>query len=839
MKRHLIVSLIIGLSACSVRAQNSPLGGLPPVPELGDGGKKEDKGLVRRMKDRQKANDEQQKRQQVARQEARKRKNGVVGDLVRRPTVREQGEEPARAMRSPNSVPGQITLPDDPLTPSGVQLKPFGAEDMFETEEVTEEAIVELPPMPDYRTPQQKSWIERYREAKVAEHDARHEAIVKKQEAEEQAKKAAMIRRTPPDPSTALVQVERQQALYGYNGAPVAPETPNGRQLQSFNQGSRYVQDNQLVYTGARPVRPQTRWIERGINPGATPGDGGSKWEWRNPFAPNPGGSRDYEVTPLEGGTGFQSSAAPVDDGTPLVSSLRGIRIVGGTRDVTKAGLGGINGIVVSEGVILPEKAESALAAYLGQSLTLGTLNQLVRDTVIAYRNSDMPVIDVLVPEQEVTSGVLQLVIIEGRVGDVLVEGVEGGTAALLASQVRLDRGDVIKESVLLDDLNWMNKHPFRRVDLVYSPGAEYGTTDIILRADQIKAMSAYLGYEDSGNEILGRDRFIAGASWAGPLFFSEESILSYQFTTNLESESELLGHSAVFSSYLPWRHQFTLLGAYVESDAVINIDGQELATGGLNQQLSARYAVPIKSIGSWTHEFEVGMDFKSSNSDLTFNSLEVFDTTSEIVQFTVGYNAQATDSTGTTRIDSEIVVSPGDMTSKATDEIYEQQRALASSDYIYGRIMAERQQNLPKQWQLIGRVQAQASGSNLLPSETLGAGGYDSVRGFEQRIARGDNGFVGTLELRTPSISPSRLLGFYNARDAAVALVFLDYANLVSSDKLPNEESVSLGSVGAGFRYQLDDNVTFRLDYGAQVVEEGFDDGETGRLHIGARATF
>ncbi|NNE91993.1 MAG: ShlB/FhaC/HecB family hemolysin secretion/activation protein [Verrucomicrobiales bacterium] len=842
MERLLITAaLLAGLTLpASVMAQDlSPLGDLPPVPNLSTGNDK-DKNLVNRMKDRRKAAEDQNKRRQIANQESRKRKSATGKDQVRKAGTPgpSNAEKPAQARRMGNQVPGQITAPPESMTPSGTRLKPFGAEDFWQGEELPpEENIIDLPELPDLRTPAQKSWMDKYREARVAKFEARHEQLEREKEAAEKAKKMAAIKRRPPDPSTALVKVQRQPVLYDYNGVPIIPETPTGHKLKAFNQNARYVQDNQLVFQGQRPPRPQTTWINRGLSPGA--GDPqASKWEWKNPFAAGPSGNTSYDVSGLGDGGAGAPVIVPQEDNTPLMDQLRGIRIVSGTRDVQKGGLGGVSGIV-NEGVNLPEKAEAALAAYLGQSLTLGTLNQMVRDTVVAYRESDLPVIDVLVPEQEVTSGVLQLVIIEGRIGDIMVEGVSGATADLLASYIRLERGEVIRESVLLDDLNWMNKHPFRRVDLVYAPGADYGSTDIILRTEELKEWHLYTGYDNSGNAILGEGRFTAGASVLGPLFFSEENIFSYQYTSNIANDSDLIGHSAVFSSYLPWRHVFTILGAYVESEAVIPIDGDELATGGRNQQLSARYDIPLPSLGKWGHDFELGVDFKSSNSALSFNTLEVFDSTSEIVQFSLGYNARRNDRRGAWTIDSELVISPGDMTSKATDEVYETQRALASSDYIYGRIMAEREQNLPKQWQLIGRVQAQASGANLLPSETLGAGGYDSVRGFEQRIARGDNGFVGTAELRTPPVSPARLAGFYNARDALVGLVFFDYANLVSSEKLPMEESLTLGSVGVGLRYQLDDNFSLRLDYGEQLIEEGFEDGERGRFHVGARATF
>lgn len=348
------------------------------------------------------------------------------------------------------------------------------------------------------------------------------------------------------------------------------------------------------------------------------------------------------------------------------------------------------------------------------------------------------------------------------------------------------------------------------------------------------------MGYEDSGNELIGRDRFLAGINWAGPLFLSNENVFSYQYVSDFDFK-KLQGHSAVWTSYLPWQHQLTLLGSYVASDATISVDEQLLAIGGENNQGSVRYAIPLSSRGpNYTHEVKVGFDYKSSNNDLFFNELEVFDTTSEILQFEVGYNLIGRDRYGSTRLDSDVFLSPGGMSGKNDDETFRSQRGGADATYAYGRLAVERSNNLPNQFSLVTRVEGQLSTTNLLASETLGAGGFDSVRGFEQRLVRGDNGILAGLELRTPTLSLTNLSGFQNARDGLQFLTFYDYAYLKNTDVLEGEPGhLSLGGVGVGLRYQLDTHLSLRLDYGFQVNESGFDDGEDGRVHIGARATF
>ena len=40
---------------------------------------------------------------------------------------------------------------------------------------------------------------------------------------------------------------------------------------------------------------------------------------------------------------------------------------------------------------------------------------EMVRQIVIYYRENERPVVDVVVPEQDITSGVIQIVVIEAR----------------------------------------------------------------------------------------------------------------------------------------------------------------------------------------------------------------------------------------------------------------------------------------------------------------------------------------------------------------------------------------------------------------------------------------
>jgi hemolysin activation/secretion protein len=133
--------------------------------------------------------------------------------------------------------------------------------------------------------------------------------------------------------------------------------------------------------------------------------------------------------------------------------------------------------------------------------------------------------------------------------------------------------------------------------------------------------------------------------------------------------------------------------------------------------------------------------------------------------------------------------------------------------------------------WALRGT--AQFSDGPLLPSEELGVGGYASVRGYEERLVNGDDGWIINNELRTPSFKIGNLLGKYGYGDGLQFLAFVDYgavrANGVRTDLL---------SVGPGLRYRMSRNVFVRFDYGFQLLERNLSTRNS-RAHIGVLLSF
>ncbi|MDF1655985.1 MAG: ShlB/FhaC/HecB family hemolysin secretion/activation protein [Verrucomicrobiales bacterium] len=546
----------------------------------------------------------------------------------------------------------------------------------------------------------------------------------------------------------------------------------------------------------------------------------------------------------LQSAGGGKAGAAGTPSDEFLVNQLLGVVLLPRPGDVRPDGWPGVEGIW-HDFEDFPRPVGLALQRYIGSPVSLGTLDQMVKDVIVAYREGDRPVVDVLLPEQDITSGVVQLVVIESELSRIRVEGVDADTEEFIRSQMSVRKGEVIRASEVLRDLSWVNRSPYRKVDMVYAPGYEFGTTDIILKSYQSRANWFYTGYEDSGVDFLGQDRMIFGFNFGD--VFGPNRTLSYQYSGDLDGE-HVRANSLVYTQGLPWRHWVTVLASYVNinSDTIPTGTAGGLDSDGDNIQLSARYSIPLQGKSNRQREMDFGFDWKSNGSNLEFidsqnaANIQLFGSRVEIFQFSLGYKETIQGNSGVTQFDIRGFYSPGGLNGHNTDANFQNSRALSSADYFYASGSIEHQRRLLADWSSRFKITGQAATANLQASEQIGAGGYDTVRGFDQRVARGDHGFWTTFELYTPELSFGRIFDWENETDSLRFLGFFDAANLGNKDLVGGEAGhFQIGSVGMGLRWNYSDWFKFRLDYGYPVFTENVVADESGRFHLGATATF
>lgn len=474
---------------------------------------------------------------------------------------------------------------------------------------------------------------------------------------------------------------------------------------------------------------------------------------------------------------------------------------------------------------------------YIGQPLTQESLLAMQRDIVLFYRQERHPVVMVEVPEQEITDGVLQLLVIEGRVGKYVCKGNSWFTNRQLLDMLTLRSGQAITSDTLLTDIAWMNRNPFRHTDIVFTPGEKEGETDIELITKDRFPVRPYVGGDNTGNSATGQARWFAGFSWGNA--FGCDQLLNYQYTTTTEPQ-KLQSHSLHYVIPLPWHHLLVAFGGY----ARIKPEVEHFYGVGRNSQVSLRYTIPVSPLYKpRLHEFSIGFDFKDTNNNFLYedeDSLLAFGGRVNITQLAGSYSFGKEFGRHKVSMTIDGYYSPGQLIAHQSNKDFSDLRAYARNRYFYARATAGETYTLRHKEAVSFLLRGQAATANLLPSEQFGLGGYDTVRGYDEREINLDNALCLNGELRTRPFSLLQLFGLKKKQDELLFLAFIDYGIGRNTHLLPGErESYYLMSVGPGLRYKIADHVAFRADLGYKLHKIDIGSQVPYRWHIGGMISF
>ncbi|MCD4823316.1 MAG: hypothetical protein K8S55_01805 [Phycisphaerae bacterium] len=521
------------------------------------------------------------------------------------------------------------------------------------------------------------------------------------------------------------------------------------------------------------------------------------------------------------------------EDTKVIVEVLKGVRFISREEQLQEDPKA--EGIDVSEVEVLntPEFLKQ-IQPFLGKPASLKSIGEMVRATILYYRSKNRPVVDVIIPEQDVTSGIVQLLVIEGRLGKITVEGNNWFSDALIRSKIQLKEGDPIYAGKLLENVDTVNKNPFRYVRPVLSPGKLVGQTDLKLQTTDRFPYRFYAGYENTGTRTTRLGRYLAGVNMGN--LWGQGHEAGYQFATN-DKFSGIGIHSAYYRIPFDNGQKLAFFGNYATYDA----RHKGLDQVGQSWQLSTRYIVPLQSPWqAYRHELQLGFDFKRTDNDIEYGGFQIYDSAVDTNQFVLQYGGYLDDPLGNTSFTFSNYWGPGALSSKAQRADYIKARPGTDPNYFYSNLSLERIWYLPAEFTFVNRVMGQLSSERLLGSEQMGFGGYNTVRGYDEWEVGADEGLVLSLELRTPEIKLGKFFNKLELENKLQFLVFWDYGAAHNVGNAPGEDkSNTLQSIGAGLRYKIGPHASFRMDYGHRLNEVTSDFNDQGRLHIGVLVSY
>jgi hemolysin activation/secretion protein len=468
---------------------------------------------------------------------------------------------------------------------------------------------------------------------------------------------------------------------------------------------------------------------------------------------------------------------------------------------------------------------------YIGENISVPVVQEIKESIQRMYREAGHHLSYVLTPDQYIADGVLTFIVKEGVVGTVDYTQTEWFSVDHYKRNIPLKTGDVLDLDDLENNVAWVNRNPFQYTEIILAPGKNAGSSDVRFVTKERFPWQFYAGVDNTGTRYTDPIRLMAGYNLGN--FFGTGDLFSFQFTASPDFhrfKSCLIDYTA----YLPWQHELNIYGSYGKIHPKIS----DFHSEGKNAQASLRYMIPFKPFfTNFNHQLTWGLDYKWINSNLFFLSdrtLPVITQASTITQLMLGYRLDYDKNHTHVTFDIECFGSPVQFLPHQADGDYQQLRPGSQTKYFYGKSALGVIYRFPEKMQLGFLLRGQGSTEALLPSEQFGLGGYDTVRGYEERAFNADNAVCFNGEFRTPPIS-----FMDNRKDVFYFLGFVDAAygrNYHSEAGVPAQQWL-LG-VGPGVRYDIATNLTTRLDYGFQL-HHIFGDHHAGRVHFSLMVSY
>jgi hemolysin activation/secretion protein len=451
---------------------------------------------------------------------------------------------------------------------------------------------------------------------------------------------------------------------------------------------------------------------------------------------------------------------------------------------------------------------ERAVYPYLGESKTIKDVEAARLSLEKIYHERGYQTVLVNIPQQEVSSGVVRLTVLEAPVGQVQIKGsryhsleVINATVPQLQGGVVPDFNEVQKELALANHTQDLHVTPVLRAS------STPGQVDVELDVQDTLPLHATLEVNNRFGANTAHVRTIGQVSYDN-LFQSDQS-LSIQYQTAPEDPAQAKIWSV---SYVIPTQGGPVWALYaVRSDSNIAAVG-DLDVIGNGNIYGLRFIDPLPSnSANFYHNFTAGFDYKDFKQDVTLEGADDVPSPAKYSLWSLQYTAtwlgasdphhqsaavNAARSNTTFNLGMNFTVTGLGFGDPAQ---FDHKRFDASPSFFIFHPDLQRQQILPWNWSLVADINGQLASGPLISNEQYAAGGVDSVRGYTEAERLGDDGLRASLELRTPQL----LAGRPRISNSYLYL-FADSAKIRILEPLPGQfTGYHLNSQGIGFRFK------------------------------------
>lgn len=473
-------------------------------------------------------------------------------------------------------------------------------------------------------------------------------------------------------------------------------------------------------------------------------------------------------------------------------------------------------------------RVERSVYPFLGPSRSIQDVEAARAALEQEFRHAGYPTVYVDIPEQEVNNGVVQLSVTEGRVDRLRVTGSRYFSLGKIRNKVpSLAEGSVPHLPTVQKEIQALaTEAADRQVTPVMRPGRTPGTLEVDLKVRDELPLHGSVEVNGRNTATTSRTRLIGMLRYDNLWQKFHSASIQYQVSPENMDEVQVLAGTYVF----PLEDSRTRVAVYaVHSES----ESETASAGALNivgqgDIVGLRMVRPLQGTQSYSHTFTYGVDYKDFKDGVKLTGADSFNSPIAYLPFSLRYEGNLRSEKSTTSFGVGATFGIRGLIGKQQE--FENKRIYSQSDFFYVSADLERYQLLPRGFALKARMAGQLANSPLISNEQFGIGGAESVRGYFESQALGDDGIHASAELHTPllpGVSSDLFQDFHG-------LMFVDGGYTRIRESLPGtERRYDLLSSGIGLRVRAKDSLNAEMDVAYPLVESGsVDAGET-RVHF------
>ena len=467
---------------------------------------------------------------------------------------------------------------------------------------------------------------------------------------------------------------------------------------------------------------------------------------------------------------------------------------------------------VLEGSTLLPAgRAAEIFARQIGKERDFGDIQMTIEQLEAAYRDHGYTMVTVLLPEQELSGGVVRLQAVESRVTDIIIEGnLNFSKENILASVPTLQRGVAPRVADISENLRAANENPAKKLTLKFRPQDDPNEVHALLEVKDSKPWKLNLSGDNTGSDTTGLYRLGLGLQLFN--LFDLDHVASLQYNTSPDHFKEV---KIVSGSYrLPFYKRgdtLDVFGAYSNVDSgTTQVSGTDLKTVGKGIVSGFRYNMMLPRSGDYEQKLIGGMDYRLYDNSAVMNGTDL---AKDVLAHPLSLTYGGVWTTEPLVIDGSLgLLYNIPWGSKGKEADFIATRSGAAADYFILRYGLNFMYRPGADWMVRLATSGQYTDDRLIPGEQFGYGGSAVLRGYMEREESWDNGVSGSFELYSPDIAP--LIGL--AGNQFRIITFFDAGTGHNMNPQPGErDNHTIKSVGAGFRLGIGEASSFALDWG------------------------